>query len=110
MRYEHSNICIGAKRNGVMIKTLVRSVLKSAIALGIGFVLFAAMQVLGARPCYDCGTKVGFPFSYMQGGTYGTHGHVIWPGFVADFSIALCIGILVVWIVAHRKLPANAQK
>lgn len=88
-----------------MIKTLLRSVFKSAIALGIGFVLFVAMQVFLARRCYDCGTKIGFPFSYMQEGTYSTHGHVIWLGFAADFSIALAIGLLCVSVFAQRKLP-----
>jgi len=62
-------------------------ILKSAVAAAMGFVLFGLMQVLlGSAHCFDCGARVGFPFSYMQDGTYATHGHIIWRGLAADCS------------------------
>lgn len=64
----------------------------------------AAMQVLlGGRHCLDCGANVGFPFVYMEDGTYGTHGHVIWLGFIGDFALALCVSTVVAWTWAKRK-------
>ena len=82
----------------------MRFVLKSATTVGIGFVLFYLIQVLlGGTHCFDCGAKVGFPFSYRQEGTYATHGHFIWLGFVVDFAIPLGISALAVWFFTGKR-------
>ena len=83
----------------------MRFVLKAVVIVGISFVLFYSMQVLfGGRHCFDCGAKVGFPFFYIQDGTFGTRGHVIWPGFIGDFAFALCISTLAVWMWGKGKV------
>jgi hypothetical protein len=80
-------------------------VLKAAVIVGISFVLFYSMQILfGGSPCFDCGAKFGFPFFYMQDGTYGTHGHLIWPGFIGDFALAFCISTLAAWLWGRKKV------
>jgi hypothetical protein len=82
----------------------MRFVLRAAVAVGISFVLFFLMQLLfGGTHCFDCGAKVGFPFSYMQDGTYATHGHFIWLGFVADFAISLGITTLATWVLSRKR-------
>jgi hypothetical protein len=76
----------------------MRFVLKAAVIAGISLVLFYPIQILfGSNHCFDCGAKAGFPFFYMQDGLYGTPGHVIRPGLIADFSFALCLSALLVW-------------
>ena len=80
-------------------------ILKSAVAAAMGFVLFGLMQVLlGSAHCFDCGARVGFPFSYMQDGTYATHGHIICRGLrilvlytVSLESLAQYFPIEVLW-------------
>jgi hypothetical protein len=79
----------------------MRFVLKSVALLGVGLVLFWILQVLFgfAHPhCFDCGAKYGFPFHYAEDGTYATHGHTIWTGFVADYVIAVGICTFTVWM------------
>ncbi|HVR22478.1 MAG TPA: hypothetical protein VMU26_04090 [Candidatus Polarisedimenticolia bacterium] len=79
-------------------------VLRAAVAVGISFVPFFLMQLLfGGTHCFDCGAKVGFPFSYMQDGTYGTHGHFIWLGFVADFAIPLGVTTLAKSVLSRKR-------
>jgi hypothetical protein len=82
----------------------MRFVFKAAVIVGISFVLFYLMQVFGGTHCFDCGAKVGFPFFYMQDGTYGTHDHIIWPGFIGDFALALCVSTLAAWMWERRKV------
>jgi hypothetical protein len=78
----------------------MRFILKSAVAAAMGFVLFGLMQVLfGSAHCFDCGARVGFPFSYMQEGTYATHGHIIWRGLAADCAVALGFGTMAIWVL-----------
>ena len=76
---------------------------KSAVAVVASVVLFGAMQMLfGGTHCFDCGARVGFPFAYMQDGTFGTHGHMMWSGFVADYAIALGTSMIATWAVWRR--------
>jgi hypothetical protein len=82
----------------------MRFVLRAAVAVGISLVLFFLMQLLfGGTHCFDCGAKVGFPFPYMQDGTYATRGHFIWLGLVADFAIPLGIATLATWVLARER-------
>jgi hypothetical protein len=82
----------------------MRFVLKATVAVGISFVLFYLMQVLfGGTHCFDCGSKVGFPFSYMQEGTYASHGRFIWLGFVGDFAIPLGITTAATWVLSRKR-------
>jgi hypothetical protein len=82
----------------------MRFVFKTAVAVGISLVLFYLMQLLFGGPhCFDCGAKVGFPFSYMQDGTYATHGHFIWLGFVGDLAIPLGITTLATWVLGRKR-------
>jgi len=68
-------------------------------------IVFALMQSLfGGTHCYDCGAMYGFPFSYMQDGTYATTGHFLWLGFFGDLAIAATITTLAVWIWRNRKV------
>ena len=81
---------------------------KSVVVVGLSFLLFLLMQMLfGGRHCLDCAAKIGFPFLYMQEGTYGTVGHTLWLGFLGDFAIAFGISVLVVSVWQMRKSPAN---
>jgi hypothetical protein len=83
----------------------MRFMLKAALLVGISFVLFGLIQVLfGGTHCFDCGAKYGFPFSYMQDGTYATHGHVIWSGLIGDFAITLAISTGAAWVWRKRKV------
>jgi hypothetical protein len=80
----------------------MRFILKSITTLAISVVLFVAMQLAFGDPnCFDCGAKVGFPFRYMQGGTYGTYGRFLWAGFIGDYAVSLCVGTLIVWAFAR---------
>ena len=82
----------------------MRFALRAAVAVGISFVLFFLMQMLfGGTHCFDCGAKVGFPFSYMQDGTYATQGHFIWLGFVADFAFSVGITTLATWVLSRKR-------
>ena len=81
----------------------MRFALKATITVAISFVLFLLLQWLFGRAlCFDCGVKVGFPFSYEQEGTYGTHGHFIWLGFVGDMAIPLGFATLATWVFSRR--------
>ncbi len=83
---------------------VMRFVLRAAVAVGISFALFFLMKLLfGGTHCFDCGAKVGFPFSYMQDGTYATRGHFIWLGFVADFAIPLGITTLATLVLSRKR-------
>lgn len=83
-------------------------IVKSAVAVVASFVLFVGMQVLlGTTPCCDRGARAGFPFAYVQSGTYGTLGHMIWSGFAVDYAIALVAAIIATsvawrWFVSRR--------
>ena len=76
----------------------MRSVFRWASAVGITIVSFALMQLFGRAHCIDCGAMIGFPFSYMQDGTYATHGHVIWLGFLGDLTVATLVTTFAVLI------------
>lgn len=81
----------------------MRFMTKAAIAVGVSVLLFFLTQVLfGNTSCFDCGLKVGFPFPYKQEGTYGTHGHFIWLGFVG-VGISFGITTLVVWVLSRKE-------
>jgi hypothetical protein len=87
---------------------MMRFALRIAIAVGLSFVLFYVMQVLFGRPhCFDCGVTYGFPFSYVQEGTYATHGHFLWPGFIGDFTIAFAISALAIVRFTRKKKISN---
>jgi hypothetical protein len=55
----------------------MRFMFRCAIAIGLSVVVFEITQLLGGAHCYDCGASYGFPLSYMQEGTYASHGHVL---------------------------------
>jgi hypothetical protein len=75
------------------------------IAMALSAIVFALMQWLfGGSHCYDCGARIGFPFSYMQDGTYGTHGRFLWLGFLGDLGIAMAGTISAGWMWRRRKL------
>jgi hypothetical protein len=83
----------------------MRFVSRCAIVIGLSVVVFLLMQLLGdGSHCFDCGARHGFPLSYMQDGTYATHGHVLWMGFLGDFAIAVSVGTFTVWFCRSRKV------
>ncbi len=74
------------------------------IVIALSAILFALMQLLfGGSHCNDCGATIGFPFSYMREGTWGTHGRFRWLGFLGDAAIAAALATLVVWMWGRRK-------
>jgi hypothetical protein len=78
----------------------MRFIVKSAVAVVVSLVLLGAMQVLvEGTHCFDCGARVGFPFAYMQEGTFATHGQMIWSGFALDCAIALGVAIIAISLV-----------
>ena len=80
-------------------------VFRCAIVIGLSVVVFLVMQVLfGGSHCFDCGARYGFPIAYMQDGTYATHGHVLWMGFVADFAIAVSVSTFAMWVWHTKKV------
>jgi hypothetical protein len=82
----------------------MRFVFMAAVVVGISFTLFVLVQLLfGGTHCFDCGAKVGFPFAYMQDGTYATHGHFIWQGFIADIAIPLGITTMATWVLSRKR-------
>ena len=79
--------------------TGIKTAYRYAAIAGVSVAVFASMQVLGGgRHCLDCGARVGFPFVYMQEGTFSTLGHFIWLGFFGDCTAALAIAVVVVWL------------
>ncbi len=83
---------------------MMRSVSRWAGAVGITIVLFALMQLFERTHCIDCGAMIGFPFSYMQDGTYWTHGHFIWLGFLGDLTVATLVPAFAA-LIWRRKAP-----
>ncbi len=78
---------------------MIGSMRKWAIVIAISVVLFAVMQVaFGSAHCLDCGARVGFPFAYMQEGTFATLGHFIWLGFLGDCAVAVAVSTSAVWM------------
>ena len=78
---------------------------RCATVIGISMVVLALMQIVfGGTHCLDCGARVGFPFSYMQEGTFATLGHFIWLGFLGDCAVALAVSTLAVWMWCSRKV------
>jgi hypothetical protein len=78
---------------------MINCMRKSGIVLGISVVVFVVMQVaFGSGHCLDCGARVGFPFTYMQEGTFATLGHFIGLGFLGDSAVALAVSALAVWM------------
>jgi len=82
----------------------MRFILRCAIVIGLTVMAFVVMQLFGGSHCLDCGARVGFPLSYMQDGTYATHGHVLWMGFLGDFAIAVSVSAFAVWVWNRRKV------
>jgi hypothetical protein len=82
---------------------MMRFIFRCATVIGLSVVVFLIMQLLfDGFHCFDCGARYGFPLSYMQDGTYGAHGYVLWMGFLGDFAIALSVSTFAVW-VSHKK-------
>jgi hypothetical protein len=81
-----------------------RNVRTGAAVIVLSVLLFALMQLFDASHCLDCGAKVGFPFAYMQDGTYATIGHVIWPGLLGDSAIALTLSGVAVLMLRKRRM------
>jgi len=52
--------------------------------------------------CDDCIIRFGFPFDVWEEGGFVSVKRVLWPGVIADLSIAIWIGILIGW--ASKKL------
>jgi hypothetical protein len=85
--------------------SMIRFVIKAIIAMGIALVLFFLTQMLfGNSYCFDCGVKVGFPFSYKQEGTYATSGHFIWLGFIGDIAIPLGFSTMAMWVLGRNRV------
>ena len=83
----------------------MRVMSKFAIVIGLSVVVFLLMQLLfDGSHCFDCGARYGFPLSYMQDGTYSTHGHVLWMGFLGDLAVAVSVSTLTVWFWRRRKV------
>ncbi len=40
----------------------------------------------------------------MQDGTYASHGHVLWIGFLVDFAIAASVSTIATWAWHSKKL------
>ena len=59
--------------------------------------------LFGSAHCYDCGARYGFPLSYMQDGTYASHGQVLWIGFLVDFAIAASVSTIAMWVWHSKK-------
>ena len=76
---------------------------KVAVAAVISILVFVLMQLFDGSHCMDCRAKVGFPFSYMQGGTYATRGHFIWIGFVCDLAVAVVVSAALVAMWPTKK-------
>jgi len=84
---------------------MIHFVFRCAIVIGLSVVVFLGMQFLfGRLHCFDCGARYGFPLSYMQDGTFSTHGHVLWVGFLGDFAIAVGVSIFAVWVGHSKKV------
>jgi hypothetical protein len=74
-------------------------VFRCVIVSGLSVVVFLVVQLLfGGSHCFDCGARYGFPLSYMQDGTYATHGHVLWIGFLGNFAIAVSVSAFALWV------------
>jgi hypothetical protein len=73
------------------------------IVLAVSMLVFLLMQTFSGPHCLDCGARVGFPFTYTQEGTFATLGHFIWLGFLGDYSIALAITVIVIWLWRLRQ-------
>jgi hypothetical protein len=85
----------------------MRFILRCATIIGLSVVVFLGMQALfDGSNCIDCGAKIGFPFSYVQDGTYGTHGYMLWMGLLGDFAIALSVSTFAVG-VWHIKIQSS---
>ncbi len=77
----------------------MRLMLKCIIVVGLSTVVFLVIQWLfDGVHCFDCGTRYGFPLSYMQDGTYATHGHILWMGFLGDLALAATVSLFAVWV------------
>jgi prepilin signal peptidase PulO-like enzyme (type II secretory pathway) len=83
---------------------MTRFVFRCAIVSGLSVVVFLFMQLFDGSHCLDCGAKYGFPLSYMQDGTYATHGHVLWMGFLGDFAIAGSVSAFALWVWPSKKV------
>jgi len=82
----------------------MRFMFRSPITIGLIIVVFEITQLLfGGAHCYDCGARYGFPLSYMQDGTYASHGHLLWIGFLVDFAIAASVSTIAMWVWHSKK-------
>jgi len=82
----------------------MRFMFRCAITIGLSIVVFEITQLLlGGVHCYDCGARYGFQLSYMQDGTYASHGHILWIGFLVDFAIAASFSTIAMWAWHSKK-------
>ena len=83
---------------------------KFAVLVGMSIVAFKSMQLLfDGLHSADFGEKYGFPFPYMQDGTFTTKGHVLWVGLIADFAIAVTVSAAVLWLWRSVKFSKQAR-
>jgi|HubBroStandDraft_4_1064222.scaffolds.fasta_scaffold269875_2 hypothetical protein len=84
---------------------MIHFVFRCAIVIGLSVVVFLGMQFLfGRLHCFDCGARYGFPLSYMQDGTYATHGRVLWMGLLGDFAVAVSVSTAALWAWHSKKV------
>jgi hypothetical protein len=77
----------------------MRFMLRCAVVIGFSVVVFLVMRLVFDGPhCLDRGARYGFPLSYMQDGTYGTHGRFFLIGSLVDFAIAMTVSPFAMWV------------
>jgi hypothetical protein len=77
------------------------------ITVLIAFVLFGVMNYysfvrMNSGFCADCLMSFGFPFPLWEEGGFVTIRRIRWSGLIADFYLALSVGLLMGW--AYQKI------
>ena len=83
------------------LKIYLTAILIALVFFGIGnYYSFVRMN---SGFCDDCFISFGFPFPLWEEGGFVTIRRILWSGLIADFYLALSVGLLIGWGISKMR-------
>lgn len=65
---------------------------------------------MGAGFCYDCIISFGVPFPLWEEDGFVGVNRILWSGLIADFYLALTVGLLIRWMFERFSSRRSASE